>query len=90
MSRKLEQIMDLQHVLWRNLANGAFTSGPCSAGCGKSARGSGLCASCATEQLGELVGKQMAAKYAAKIRAIRQMEAAMEAKAAGTGDEEDG
>ena len=89
MSRKLEQIMDLQHVLWRNLANGAFTSGPCETGCGKSARGSGLCASCATERLGELVGKQMATKYAAKIREIRQLESKMEAKAAGTEEEDE-
>jgi hypothetical protein len=74
MSRRTEDIMDLRHTMWRNQFHGVATCGPCKTGCGKSARGSGLCFDCATKELARYVGGEKAAKYAELIKAIRELE----------------
>ena len=83
MAKKLERIYDIRHALWRNIANGVFTSGTCSAGCGRMARGSGLCADCLAKELGELIGKAKAARYVKLIRSVRAMEREMDDAAEG-------
>lgn len=83
MAKKLERIYDLRHALWRNIANGVFTSGYCATGCGKMARGAGLCADCLAKELGELIGKAKAARYVKLIREVRALELKMDNAAEG-------
>ena len=83
MSRKMEAIYDLRHVLWRNICNGVFTSGHCVRKCGNWARGSGLCAACAEKDLAEYIGVEKATEYVAAIRTVRRLELEMDQKAEG-------
>lgn len=83
MSQKLDRVLDLQHVLWRNSSPGVHTYGTCMRCADKRARGGGLCSDCALAELTELVGSDIANNYAGAITTIRLLEQDMENKAAG-------
>lgn len=50
------------------------TWGKCMAGCGKDARGSGLCKDCAERGLAELVGKEKAEELHNAIKTLHKIE----------------
>ncbi len=83
MSKKLDRIRDIQHMLWRNSSPGVHTYGACIRCANKPARGGGLCPDCALAELKELVGSDIANNYAGAITTIRLLEQDMENKAAG-------
>jgi len=49
--RKETRIINLLHSLRYQYPSGVTTMGNCSAGCGKPARGSGICKACLTKEL---------------------------------------
>lgn len=88
MSKKTERIGELRSTMWYNASVGIHTYGPCMNGCGKSARGGGLCFDCATKELGELVGGSLAKIYAKLIKDAKQAESLMDDKAHGAPEED--
>ena len=81
--QKHERVMELQHILWRNMPKYPSTFAPCPR-CDKSGgRGGGLCFECARQELGELIGDELATFYTNTLKAVRELETQMERKAAG-------
>ncbi|CAG0999422.1 hypothetical protein RHDC4_03078 [Rhodocyclaceae bacterium] len=48
----------------------AATYASCSRGCGRRARGGGICPDCATEELGELIGTDLSITYQAACKGV--------------------
>jgi hypothetical protein len=71
---KRQLITDCQYYLWRGITDGVHTVSQCREGCGKPARGGGICVSCAEKDLATAVGKEVARKYVLAIRNIRKIE----------------
>ena len=92
MSRlKYQQHEDLKSTIWRNVPPNGYvgTYGLCPSCKKRQGRGGGRCAECATEALGELVGRSAARLYLKQIRNLRQLERIMESKARGTEELDD-
>ncbi len=62
---------------------GVTTTGPCSNGCGKPARGSEKCKMCLTRDLSELVGLRLAGEFCAATVKTRDLVAEMNKKVIG-------
>ena len=88
MSKKTERVEELRSTMWYNAATGIHTYGACMNGCGKTARGAGLCFDCAAKELGELVGKSLAKIYAKLIKEVKAAESLMDDKAHGAPEED--
>jgi hypothetical protein len=74
-SNKKQTIADAQFRLWRGTAPGVHTvSNCCRESCQNSARGGGVCVSCAEADLAGVVGKPLAREYVVAIRNIRKIE----------------
>jgi hypothetical protein len=82
---KVDRIRELRHIMWRNVPGDGVRA--TSSGCERchkgTARGGGLCFSCAEVELGTLVGPGYAADYARGILDLRAVENQMDEKAAG-------
>lgn len=55
----------------------------CSRGCGRVARGGGICPSCAAEELGELIGTDLASQYQVACEGVKHAAEAIYAKVKG-------
>jgi hypothetical protein len=74
-SAKRQLIADCQYRLWRGITDGIHTFNQCCrVDCENSARGGGVCVSCAETDLATVVGKEVAHKYVLAIRNIRKIE----------------
>lgn len=73
------KLRDLIHLLWRAHPNGPTTYGSCHNQCGRAAgRGGGPCVKCITDDLATLVGRDLADRYRAAVRQVRDLESEME------------
>lgn len=57
-----------------------MTYGACIRGCGRSARGGSICPFCATEELGEIIGDDLANEYHEACKNVRRVAQAIHAK----------
>ena len=64
-----DRAYSLASGLQRNYVDRPNTFGKCSSGCGKRARGSGLCAYCYERDLAEIVGEGAASKFHDAVKA---------------------
>lgn len=61
--KPIDEVRTIISDLHYQSSKGIHTNGPCHNGCGKGARGSGVCPECLEKRLGEIVGKTSAAEY---------------------------
>ena len=66
MSRAVELAGSIRY----QLSPGVHTAGACAQGCGKRARGAGVCADCLTDELEEIVGAPLAERFVGAVREL--------------------
>lgn len=75
---KTDELSDLIYKLNRQFPDWPSTFGPCSTeGCTTSARGSGLCKHCITEEIGKIVGYPRAREYVFYMNQLASMRRSM-------------
>lgn len=72
------KLRDLIHLLWRAHPNGPTTFNPCPTCDRARGRGTDPCVECITDDLATLVGRDLADRYRAAVRQVRDLESEME------------
>lgn len=73
------KLRDLIYDMHRAHPNGPTTFSACANQCGRApGRGGGPCVECITDDLAQLVGRDLALSYRAAVRQVRNLESQME------------